>query len=222
MLKNAIAIIILFFVVTCLSSCADTKGTTRIDTQVGSTEQTVTGLGRYDAWAKVETKKVDAVKALAQADEKKTDLEIARAKQVTVILDTPEKIAAWNNAQATRDLGIVAKNLSVGNQDKYSEALKPMPVPTSAFAEGTEAVGNTLVKLAESPAGVASSVGYFVGSAARGAKSGTEVKASEGSTVNIHQSSAKGQSYVTGDPKLGTSESTEITEIPAEAAATVQ
>lgn len=182
-----------------ISGCAGEGGGKSAVTSVfGDAETESTGKGRYDAWASAENKKGVVIKEIEETKQKEIDLEIAKAGQVKVVLDTPEKINAWYNAQATRDLGEVAKNLSKGDAPSpYAEYFRPTPMPKSAFAEGAEVVLDGAVKLAGTPAAQITSAGYAVGQFVGGVKSGTTIHATDKAQVTLNQAKATGQSKAT-------------------------
>ena len=187
-----------------LSGCGGT-GQGSVSSSLGSASMQTTGKNRNDAWSAVEIKKGDVVKDIETTKQKELDLEIAKASQVKVVLDSPEKISAWNNAQATRDLGEVAKNLSKGQTPSpYAEYFRPTPLPKSAVAEVIDSTGNALVGAANSPAGVLGSTAYAFGRFASGAKGGNNVTATEGSTVTVNQAKATGKSTATAGNGGGT------------------
>lgn len=177
-----------------LAGCGGT-GQGTVSSGLGSASMKTTGKNRNDAWSEVEVKKGDVIKDLEATEQKKLDLEIAKAQQVQVVLDSPEKIAAWNNAQATRDLGEVAKALSKGQSPSpYAAYFTPTPIPKSAVAEVIDSTGNALIGAANSPAGAAGAITYAMVRGANAARGGTNVTATEGSQVTVNQATADGKS----------------------------
>jgi len=197
-----------------LSGCAgEGGGNSNLDLPfIGDISTESTGKGRFDAWALVEGKKGATIKEIEETKQKEIDLEIAKANQVRVNLDTPEKINAWNNAQATRDLGEVAKNLSKGQApNQYVEYFRPTPMPKSAFAEGAEVVLDGAAKLAGTPAAQITSVGYAAGQFVGGMQQGQRVTATDNAQVTINQASAKGQSTANAGNSQGSTGKTDQT-----------
>ena len=196
-----------------LSGCAgEGGGSSNLDLPfIGDISTESAGKGRYDAWAAVEGKKGPIIKEIEKTKQKEIDLEIAKANQVVINLDTPEKINAWNNAQATRDLGEVAKNLSKGQApNQYAEYFRQTPMPKSGFAEGAEVILDGAAKLAGTPAAQISSVGFAAGQFVGGMnKGGNTIHATEGSQVTVNQATADRQSKANAGGGGSSSDKTE-------------
>jgi len=178
-----------------LSGCAgEGGGSSNLDLPfIGDISTESTGKGRYDAWASVEGKKVDAIKAVAIAEREEAKAKAVEAGNMQIVLDTPEKIAAWAAYQNMRILGDAVIALAGGKQNPLAQ-LQPTPMPKSGFAEGTEAVLGGVARMVESPTGLAGAVGYTVGQAARGAAQGQRVMATDNAQVTINQATASGES----------------------------
>jgi len=171
-----------------LSGCS--SGTTSISTAVGGVETNSSDIGRYTAWAAVETKKAEVIQAIETAQAP------APREIITVNLSTPEAIREWAQLQTTVALKDAVTEMARALRPR-NKTLDAMPMPKGAFAEGVDSTTGLIGAVMNSPVGVAGAVGYFVGSAAKSA--GTKVTATDGSEVTVNQVSAKGTSTATVD-----------------------
>jgi len=186
------------------------------NTEFGALTTEQVGMNRNDAWAKVQTKKAEAAIEWLKKNQEETRLKVAEMQSVKVTLDTPEKIMAYTNAQLTKSLGDAV--VALANRDKPSELefLKSDPLPKSEFAEGVEAVGGVILGVASSPVGVASSVGYFVGSTARGIAKGNgdhNTTYGDDSAINQNKATASKSSTATVGGGSAGEEETGLTEV---------
>jgi len=169
------------FLVSMSSGCS--SGTTTLSTGLGGIETVSTDVGRFTAWSLVEGKKVQAIQAIETAQAKTpTSKEL-----VTVNLSTPEAIREWSQYQTVVALKDSVVEMARALRPRH-EGLKASPMPKGAFAEGVDSATGFISAVGNSPVGVATVVGHFVGAAAKDA--GPKVTATEGSEVTMNDTQA--------------------------------
>jgi len=215
-MKNLLILLALVPMLTLVGCAGEGGGSSNLDLPfIGDISTESSGKGRYDAWAAVEGKKVDAIKAVAIAEREEAKAKAAEASSMQIILDTPEKIAAWAAYQNMRILGDAVIALAGGKQNPLAQ-LQPTPMPKSGFAEGAEVVLGGVARVVESPTGIAGIVGYTVGQAARGAAQGQRVTATDNAQVTINQATASGESSASAGNGAGAGKTESAGTITAE------
>ena len=210
-------ILVLFMLSGALSGCGDSGRTSMavdpLDAEMKS-ESISNDVGRMTAWSIVESKKIQAVKAIeTQSSKQKPE------QEVKVVLDTEAKIQAWTNYKTTEALKEAVVEMAKSLRPR-NKVLEPTPMPKGAFAEGVDSATGLVGTVVNSPFAVAGVVGYFVGSASK--EAGTKVTATEGSEVNIDQSKSSNidQTTVKGTEVSVDKSNNAITELPVEEAVT--
>ncbi|MBE0584134.1 MAG: hypothetical protein IH612_10305 [Desulfofustis sp.] len=143
-------------------------------------------LDRHGSYAVTRLAEETTKQEVLRTKQKETDLEIAQAEQVRITIDTDDELKTWALTESNRTLGTVAKALSKGGDaNDYGVPLTTTVAPKSWFAEALDSAAGAVIGVADTPAAIAGTAGYFVSAAARGIAKGNGDRfyGGDGSTI---------------------------------------
>jgi hypothetical protein len=153
-LKTFISVILLGFVVFCLSGCASEQA---LDLSKSAIDKIPLDVGRFSAHVAVRTAEEKTKQDLLAAEKAKAEADKARYQSTTISLDTPEKIAVASMAEMGRALSDAVRYLARGEGNEYK--LATTPTPKGVIGETIDSIGGAVEKVASTPAALATSLG---------------------------------------------------------------
>lgn len=176
-MKKLLGMLLLITALPLLGGCADPASLLQLPT--GDIVSSATD--RWGSWERVRQDEEKTKQEVAKAEKAKAELEQVRAasrENVQITINSHEELQTYalarandNLAEANRILGTAVEALS-GRGSVYKD-LPSTPMPKGAFAEGIEATGDAVAKVANTPVALVTGAGlaakWIIGKANAGA-----------------------------------------------------